>query len=94
MLTNESLLDGVHMCFFMHMFVCVFCILISLSCQEVEPAQREAYCGKMCRQFLFSTSLLKGTFVSHRERAHLETLFFWVTEVTVTVGNNDNEDGS
>ena len=68
--TSESLLshDALCMCVFVHMPGCVFlCIWISLSCQEVEPAQREAYWGKMCQQFLCNTSLLKGKFVSLRE---------------------------
>lgn len=56
----------VHVYFFLYVCLGVFCILISLSCQEVEPAQREAYWGKMCQQFLFNTSLLKGKFVSQR----------------------------
>lgn len=50
-------------------FCAYVCILISLSCEEVEPAQRETYCGKMCQQFLFNTSLLKGKVcVTKRER--------------------------
>lgn len=58
--------------FFLHIYIfgCVFCISISLSCQEIEPAQKEAYWGKMCQQFLFNTSLLKGKFVSQTECVH------------------------
>lgn len=33
----------------------LFCVLTSLSCQEVEPTQREAYWEKMCQQFLLNS---------------------------------------
>lgn len=63
-------------------FCAYVCILISLSCEEVEPAQRETYCGKMCQQFLFNTSLLKGKVcVTKRERWSQQAAFLGQEEL-------------
>ena len=64
------------------MFLCIylvcFCILISLSCQEVEAVQGGKHIEGRCVNSSCSTlPLLRRRFASQRECVHLETLFFW-----------------